>query len=74
LPKEVFNQDLKSLDIRGNVSTRLRQVSAYADGILMMARAKEALADSFIKLDEEAQKAGLVINVNKIHEMLEEPG
>jgi hypothetical protein len=30
-----------------------------------MARTKQALADSFIKLNEEAQKAGLVINVNK---------
>jgi hypothetical protein len=30
-----------------------------------MARTKEALADSFIKLNEKAQKAGLVINVNK---------
>jgi hypothetical protein len=30
-----------------------------------MARTKQAVAESFIKLNEEAQKAGLVINTNK---------
>jgi hypothetical protein len=30
-----------------------------------MTRTKQTLADSFIKLNEGAQKAGLVINVNK---------
>jgi hypothetical protein len=30
-----------------------------------MARTKEVLAGSFIKLNEVAQKAGLIINVNK---------
>jgi hypothetical protein len=56
---------LKSLDIRGNISTRLRQVCAYANEILIMARMKQVLADSFIKLHEEAQKTGPIINVNK---------
>jgi hypothetical protein len=57
----IMDQVLKSLDIGGNISTRLRQVCAYADDILIMARTKEAPADSFIKLNKEAQKAGLVI-------------
>jgi hypothetical protein len=65
----IMDQVLKSLDIRGNISTRLRQVCAYANDILIMTRTKQALADSFIKLNEEAQKAGLVINVNKIKYM-----
>jgi hypothetical protein len=60
-----MDQVLKSLDIRGNISTRLRQVCAYADDILIMIWTKQVLADSFIKFNEEAQKAGLVINVNK---------
>jgi hypothetical protein len=60
-----MDQVLKSLDIRGNISNRLRQVCAYADDILIMARKQQALADTFIKLNEEAQKAGLVIKVNK---------
>jgi porphobilinogen deaminase len=53
-----MDQVLKSLDIRGNISTRLRQVCAYADDILITARTKQALADYFIKLNEKAQKAG----------------
>jgi hypothetical protein len=61
----IMDQVLKSLDIRGNISTRIRQACAYADDILIMTRTKQALTDSFIKLNEEAQKAGLVINVNK---------
>jgi hypothetical protein len=60
-----MDQVLKSLDIRGNISTRVRQVCAYANDILIMAWMQQALADTFIKLNEEAQKAGLVINVNK---------
>jgi hypothetical protein len=53
------------LDILYNISSRLRQVCAYADDILIMARTIQALADSFMKLNEEAQKAGIVINMNK---------
>jgi porphobilinogen deaminase len=49
-----MNKILKSLDIRGNISTRLRQVHAYGDDILIMAGTKQALAGSFIKLNEDA--------------------
>jgi hypothetical protein len=34
----IMDKLLKSLEISGNISTRLRQVCAYADGILIMAR------------------------------------
>jgi hypothetical protein len=64
-----MDQVLKSLDIRGNISTRLRQECAYADDILIIARMKQALTDSFIKLNEEVQKAGLVINTNKTNSL-----
>jgi hypothetical protein len=53
----LMDQILKSLDIRGNISTRLRQVCAYANDILIMARTKEALADSFIKLKMKKQRS-----------------
>jgi hypothetical protein len=52
--KENNIQDLISLDIRGNISTRLRQVCVYDDDILIMARKQQALADTFIKLNEGA--------------------
>jgi porphobilinogen deaminase len=60
-----MDQILKSYDIRGNISTRLRQVRAYADDILIMARTQQTLADTFVKFNEEAQNAGLVISVKK---------
>jgi hypothetical protein len=61
----IMDQVLKSLDIGGNISTTVRRVCVYADDILILARTKQALADSLIKLNKEAQKAGLLINVNK---------
>jgi porphobilinogen deaminase len=44
----IMDQFLKSLDIRGNISTRLKEVCAYANDILLMARKQQALADTFI--------------------------
>jgi hypothetical protein len=51
--------------MRGNISARLRQVCAYAADILIMARMQQVLADTFMKLIEEAQKAGKVIKAYK---------
>jgi hypothetical protein len=36
---------IKKLEIRGNISTRLKQLSAYADDVLIMARTKQTLID-----------------------------
>jgi hypothetical protein len=38
--------------------TRLRQITAYADDILVMARTKQTLIDTFMKLKEEAKRYG----------------
>jgi hypothetical protein len=43
-----MDQVLKSLDIRGNISNRLKEVCAYANDILLMARTQQVLADTFI--------------------------
>jgi ABC-type sugar transport system ATPase subunit len=47
------------------VTTRLRHVTAYADHILVMARAKQTLIDTFVKLKEEAKRRWLVVNEGK---------
>ena len=39
----VIDTVLKKLDLRGNISTRLRQLTAYADDMLIMARIKQLL-------------------------------
>ena len=43
----VIDTILKKLNIRGNISTRLRQLMAYADDILIKARTKQSIMDTF---------------------------
>jgi hypothetical protein len=54
-----------TLELRGNISTRLRQCIAYADDILITARTKQAMIDTFVKLKNESSKYGLTVNVHK---------
>jgi len=56
---------LKKLELRGNISTRLRQRTAYADRILITARTTQAMIDTFVKLKNESLKYGLTVNVHK---------
>ena len=46
----VIDDIIKLLELRGNISTRLKQCSAYADDILITARTKQTLIDTFEKL------------------------
>jgi hypothetical protein len=55
----------RKFDIRGNISTRLKQCAAYADDILITARTKQAMFDTFNKLKIESIKYGLVVNEKK---------
>jgi hypothetical protein len=56
---------LKQLDIRGNISIRLKQCIAYADNILITAQTKQAAVNTFEKRKNQSLKIGLVINENK---------
>jgi porphobilinogen deaminase len=53
---------MSKLEMRGSISTRLRQITAYAEDILVMARTELTLIDTFVKLKEEANRYGLVVN------------
>ena len=46
----VIDDIIKQLEVRGTISTRLKQCSAYADDILITARTKQTLIDTFEKL------------------------
>jgi hypothetical protein len=61
----VIDIAMNNLDIRGNISTRLRQMCAYADDLLIVARARQAMMDTFIKLKNEAVESGSVVNMAK---------
>jgi hypothetical protein len=41
---------ITKLDLRGNISTRLKQICVYADDIVITARTKKALTETFIAL------------------------
>jgi hypothetical protein len=61
----VIDTVLKKLDLRGNISTRLRQLTAYADDILIIARTKQSLIDTFQQLKNNPMEFGLIINEKK---------
>jgi hypothetical protein len=56
---------LSKIDLRGNISTRTKQPCAYADDDAIIARTQKALKETFIILQNEAEKLGLIINTNK---------
>jgi hypothetical protein len=46
----VIDDILKQPELMGNVSTRLKQCSAYSDDILITAQTKQTMIDTFEKL------------------------
>jgi len=56
---------LKKLDLRGNISTQLRQLMAYADHVLITACTKQSLIDTFQQLKNNSMVDGLTINEKK---------
>ena len=64
----VMDVIITKLDVRGNISTRLKQISAYAD-IVIIGRTKQAMIDMLNKLKNKASKYGLLINENNMKYM-----
>jgi hypothetical protein len=60
----VIDDILKQLELRGNISTHLKQCSSYADDILITARTKQTM-DTFEKLKNISLQFGLIVNENK---------
>ena len=61
----VIDVILKNLDLRGNISTRLKQCIAYADDVLITARTKQTVKDTFQQLMHNSIEFGLIINEEK---------
>jgi len=61
----VIDTVLKKLDLGGNISTRFRQLTAYSDDILITARTRQSLIDTFQQLKNNSVEVGLVINEKK---------
>jgi hypothetical protein len=56
---------LKKMELRGNISTRLKQGITYADDILITTRTAQAMTDTFVKLKNKSLKYSLIVNVHK---------
>ena len=61
----VIDDILKQLELRVNISTCLKQCSAYADDILITARTEQIMIDTFKKLKNISLQFGLIVNENK---------
>jgi len=60
---------IRKLDTRGNISTKLTQLCAYADDLVITARTPNALNETFLTLEKEARYAGLIVNQSKTEYM-----
>ena len=69
LPAKIFNSILdsviKKLNLRGDISLKLKQIVAYADDVALLARSPKALKEIFHKLQNEATLVGPIINKDK---------
>jgi len=65
----VIDDILKQLELRGNISTCLKQCSAYADDILITARTEQTMIDTFKKLKNISLQFGLIVNENEMKYM-----
>jgi hypothetical protein len=56
---------VRKLDTRGNISTKLAQLCAYAGDLVIITRTPNALKEMFQTLEKEARYAGLIVNQSK---------
>jgi hypothetical protein len=61
----VLEAALIKIDLRGNISTRSKQLCAYAEDVDIITRTQKALKETFMTLQEEAGKLGLIVYKNK---------
>jgi len=65
----IFDSVIKNLNLRGDISLKLKQIVANADDVALLARSPKALKEIFHKLPNEATLVGLNINEDKTNYM-----
>jgi len=60
---------INKLNLRGDISLKVKQIVAYADNVALLARSPKALKEIFHKLQNEASLVGLNINKDKTKHM-----
>jgi hypothetical protein len=61
----VLDYIIKKLDIRENISTKVEQINAYADDVVIISRNLKALEEALWELDNTAQEIGLTVSQEK---------
>jgi sorting nexin-29 len=61
----VLDSVITNLEVRGNITRRLKQIFAYAEDIVIIGRKKQTLIDTFCKIKRDALNTVLVVNNNK---------
>ena len=61
----ILDSVIKKLNLRGDISLKLKQTVAYADNVALLARSPKVLKEIFRKLQNEATLVGLNINEDK---------
>ena len=56
---------INKIHFRGHIFKRTRQLGAYADDIVLVARNKNVLKDTFIEIEREVSRIGLEVNEGK---------
>jgi sorting nexin-29 len=64
---------ISKIDKRGSIFTKSSQICAYADDVTIIARTEKDLKNVYMKLEEEANKYGLITNMNKTKYMVISP-
>ena len=61
----VMDVIMSKIEARGNIATRLKQISTYDDDVVIIGRTAQVMKDTLNKLKNEAYKYGLLINERK---------
>jgi type II secretory pathway component PulC len=61
----VLDYIINKLYTRKNIATKMVQINAYADNVVMTSRIIKALEEALQELDNTAQDIGLIINQDK---------
>jgi len=65
----ILDSVIKKLNLRGDISLKLKQITAYGYDVALLARSPKVLKEIFHKLQNEAILVGLNINRDKIKYM-----
>ena len=61
----VLDYIIKKLDIRENISTKVVQIKAYTDDVVIISRNLKALEEALQELDNTEQEIGLTVSQEK---------